>query len=114
MKYELRITCAAENDLSEAADYLEFSLMNPQAADDLLDAAEATLRSLSEHPQRHAPAADPVLKAWGVRLIPVGSYLAFYVISEDEHRVYVIRFLYGKRNWRSILRGGFSMDAEQK
>ena len=44
MKYELHITRAAENDLNEAADYIEFVLMNPQAADHLLDAVEEARR----------------------------------------------------------------------
>ena len=36
MKYALHITGSAENDINEAADYIEYVLMNPQAADRLL------------------------------------------------------------------------------
>ena len=36
MKYDIHITRAAEKDLNSAADYIEFVLLNPQAADDLL------------------------------------------------------------------------------
>lgn len=110
MKYELRITRAAENDLNEATDYIEFVLMNPQAADHLLDAVEKTLPMLSEYAERHALVDDPVLKAWGIRFVQIKNYLAFYMITEDEEKVYIVRFLYGKRNWISILKNGFTLE----
>lgn len=110
MKYELHITRAAENDLNEAADYIEFVLMNPQAADYLLDAVEETLPTLSEYAERHALVDDPVLKAWGIRFVQIKNYLAFYTIAEDEQKVYIVRFLYGKRNWISILKNGFTLE----
>ncbi len=110
MKYELYITRSAENDLNEAADYIEFVLMNPQAADDLLDAVEETLPTLSEYAERHALVDDPVLKAWGIRFVQIRNYLAFYAISETEQKVYIVRFLYGKRNWISILKNGFTLE----
>ena len=110
MKYELHITRAAENDLNEAADYIAFILMNPQAADDLLDAVEETLPTLSEYAERHALVDDPVLKAWGIRFVQIKNYLAFYTIGEDEQKVYIVRFLYGKRNWISILKNGFTLE----
>lgn len=110
MKYELHITRAAENDLNEAADYIEFILMNPQAADDLLDAVEETLPTLSEYAKRHALVDDPVLKAWGIRFVQIKNYLAFYTIVEDEQKVYIVRFLYGKRNWISILKNAFTLE----
>ena len=37
MNYDIHITRKAELDLNEAADYIEFTLLNPKAADDLLD-----------------------------------------------------------------------------
>ena len=110
MKYELHITRAAENDLNEAADYIEFVLMSPQAADHLLDDVEETLPTLSEFAERHALVDDPVLKAWGIRFVQIKNYLAFYTIDEAEKRVYIVRFLYGKRNWISILKNGFTLE----
>lgn len=110
MNYEVRITRAAENDLNEAADYIEFVLLNPQAADDLVDAVEETLPTLAQYAQRYALVDDPVLRAWGIRFVQIKNYLAFYTISEEEQKVYIVRFLYGKRNWISILKNGFSID----
>lgn len=110
MNYEVHITRSAENDLSEAADYIEYVLLNPQAADCLLDAVNEKLLTLAQYAQRYALVEDPVLKAWGIRFVQVKNYLAFYTISEEEQRVYVVRFLYEKRNWISILKNGFSIE----
>lgn len=109
MIYDLHITGSAENDINEAADYIEFVLMNPQAADDLLDAVEETIPTLIEKPKRNQVVSDPVLNAWGVRFIQIKNYLAFYVVDDDAERVIVVRFLYMKRDWIGILRGGFSL-----
>ena len=109
MKYDIHITRAAEKDLNSAADYIEFVLLNPQAADDLLDEAENKIGDLSAFPEKFALVDDPVLKTWGIRFTLIKSYIAFYVISEENHTVYIIRFLYGKRDWITILKQGFSL-----
>ena len=104
MSYEVFSTRAADRDILKAADYIEFVLHNPQAADALLDEVGMKINSLSEISERYAVVSDPVLKSWQIRFIQVKNYLAFYVISESERRVYLVRFLYGRRDWVSILR----------
>lgn len=51
MSCGIHITHAAENDLNEAADYIDHVLLNP-------DAAEAKIASLAHH----ALVDDPVLR----------------------------------------------------
>ena len=46
MNYEVYITDAAERDLNEAVDYIEFVLLNPQAAEQMLEAAGVELVQL--------------------------------------------------------------------
>lgn len=104
MSYNLRITKKAEDDLNAAADYIEFTLLNPQAADDLIDKADKELSSLTETPQIHRLVDDPFLNVLGIRFILVNNYMAFFLINEEEKTVYIIRFLYGKRNWIQILK----------
>lgn len=110
MSFEVYITRTALRDMREAADYIEFALKNPRAADALLSEAETALAALSRAPFGHAVEDDPVLSAWGVRHAAVGHYLAFYVISEAERRVYVARFLYYRRDWATFLQAGFSLE----
>ncbi|MDY0282156.1 MAG: type II toxin-antitoxin system RelE/ParE family toxin [Salinivirgaceae bacterium] len=109
MTYDIYITAAAERDLLRASDHIEFILKNPKAADDLLDEAEALINSLADFPEKFKLVDDPVLASWGIHFVIVNGYLAFYVISEETHRVIVVRFLFQKSNWTAILGHGFSL-----
>lgn len=109
MDYNTHITAAAERDLNYAADYIEFVLKNPKAADELLDEAERKIKPLSTFPEMFSLVDDPVLSSWGIRFVIVKGYLAFYIISEEENQVNIVRFLYQKSNWSAILRQGISL-----
>ncbi len=104
MMYQVHITERAQRDMESAADYIEYTLLNPTAADELLDAAEETLAGLADMPQRIMLATDEVLAAWGIRFVRVKNYLGFCIIEEEHRIVHVIRFLYMKRDWQAILR----------
>ena len=103
MMYSIHITSRAQRDIDEAADYIEFSLRNPQASDALLDAVKQEISSLSNMPERYPVVTDDFLGALGIRFVQVKNYLAFYRIDEKQSKVYVVRFLYGRRDWVSIL-----------
>ena len=107
MSYHLHITSVAERDISKAADYIEFVLKNPKAADDLLEETDQKINALLPFPQEHPIVEDKLLTAWGVRFTQLKNYLAFYVV--EENRVTVIRFLYAKSNWISILKACFPL-----
>ena len=109
MSYHLHITSTAEHDIMRAVDYIEFILKNPLAADNLLDTVSKQIGTLSEFPQKFRIVDDPVLASWEIRFVIINNYLAFYTIDEEKQTVIVVRFLYKKRNWYSILRQGFSL-----
>lgn len=110
MNYCVHITKRAEKDLARAVDYIEFSLKNPQAANSLLDEAEAALSGLAQMPRRYPAADDKLLAAWGIHIVQVKKYLGFYVVDDETKTVHIVRFLYGKSDWRSILRTGFTTE----
>lgn len=109
MTYKIYITAAAERDILRDSDYIKFVLKNPKAADDLLDEAEALINSLAEFTNKLKLADEPVLASWGIHFDLVNGYLAFCVISEETHRITVVRFLFQKSNWPAILGHGFSL-----
>lgn len=109
MSYSIHITSTAERDMINASNHIEFVLKNPKAADDLLDEAALKIGSLADFPQKFKLVDDPVLASWGVRFVVVNGYLAFYVIAEDSHQVTIVRFLFQKSNWTTILRQGFPL-----
>ena len=104
MSYRIIISQKAEKDIIEAADYIEFILHNPKAADDLLDKVTEAIENLSVMPAKFEIVDEPVLKAWGIRIFSINNYLVFYKIEEAANSVNIVRFLYEKRNWKSILR----------
>ncbi|KHM53066.1 toxin RelE [Anaerovibrio lipolyticus] len=104
MSYRIIISQKAEKDIIEAADYIEFILHNPKAADDLLDKVTEEIENLSVMPAKFGIVDEPVLKAWGIRFFSINNSLVFCRIDEAANLVNIVRFLYGKRNWKSILR----------
>ena len=90
-----------------AADYIEFTLKNPSAADHLLNAVARQISTLADLPQKFQLADDPVLASWGIRFMQIKHYLAFYTIDEEKQTVIVVRFLYQRQNWMPILQQGF-------
>lgn len=107
MNYHLHITSVAQRDISQAADYIEFVLKNLKAADDLLEETDQKINALLPFPQEHPIVEDKLLAAWGIRFTQIKNYLAFYVVEENQ--VTVIRFLYAKSDWISILKVGFPL-----
>jgi len=106
MSYQVHITSTAEHDIMRAADYIEFTLKNPTAADNLLDVATEQIGSLADLPQKFRLVDDPVLASWGIRFVIVNNYLAFYTIDEEKQTVIIVRFLYQKLDFHSST--GFS------
>lgn len=107
MSYNLHITSVAQRDISQAADYIEFVLKNPKAADDLLEETDQKINALLPFPSEHPVVEDRLLSSWGIRFIQIKNYLAFYVAEENQ--VTIIRFLYAKSNWISILKSGIPL-----
>lgn len=108
MNYHIHITSTAERDIMNAADYIEFTLKNPSAADDLLDEVEVQIISLSELPEKFRLVDDPILASWGIRFVIIKNDLAFYTIDKETQTVIIVRFLCQKSNWNAILHKGFS------
>lgn len=114
-RYNIHVTSAAELDISVAADYIEQILLNPGAADTLLDELSKKAETLSTFPRKYALTNDPILHSWGVRLVPVKNYLLFYIIREheafdDDGTTYIIRFLHSRRDWIAVLHQGITID----
>ena len=93
MNYSIDITVATKRDLADA-----------------FDNAWKQFRSLDIFPQRFPIVTDPMLAGWKIRFFPVQNYLVFYQIEEPAQVVHILRFLYGKSNWVSILKTDFSAE----
>jgi plasmid stabilization system protein ParE len=103
--YLIKVTEPAEQDIQEAIDYISMNLQNRMAAVRLLDDLEEVISSLKDMPSRHPLVDDESLAEHNIRFCPVQSYLMFYAVREEIQTVVIERFLYGRRNWNTILRG---------
>ena len=102
-EYNIAISEIAKRDIAEAVDHIKFILKNPKAADDLLDEVEGRIKSLRTMPQIHQVVDDPVLGEFEIRAVLIKNYMAFYQIDESGKSVNIVRFLYQKRDWVSIV-----------
>ena len=98
------VTQAAERDMANAYDYIDLVLKNPTAADKLLDVADEKIGALAEFPHKFEVVSDKLLSLWGIRFTIVMNYLAFYTVDDATQTVHIVRFLYGKSNWITILK----------
>lgn len=98
-----------QQDIADALDYIELILKNKEAADEQLNEAEQKIYALSLFPKKHSLVNDPLPSSWRIRFIQIRNYLAFYVISEEQANVTIVRFLYQKTNWEVMLKYGISL-----
>jgi plasmid stabilization system protein ParE len=69
----------------------------------MLDQLDQQMRQLSRHPETHALVSDEHFRQQGIRLFTVGNYLGFYRIRNDDKTVTILRVLYGRRDWLTLL-----------
>ncbi len=102
-KYSIMITEPAEADLLEIADYIANELKEPSAAQQLMARLVESIFVLEQLPFRYALVSDERLAYQGIRKLAVENYLVFYIVSEKNKLVTIIRILYGKREWNNLL-----------
>lgn len=100
-----RLRAAAEQDIAEAMDYFRDE-GGPDVAVDFVDALEATIADLCDHPLigslRFAFELDiPDLRSWLLQRFP---YLIFYM--PDDDRIDIWRVLHARRDIPAFLIAG--------
>ena len=102
-EYELRISEAAEKDVEEIADYISLTLQEPVAAKKQITRIKDAVVSLSFMPERHSLVSEEYLASRGIRKILIDKYLIFYTVDNAKQIVNIVRVLYGRREWESLL-----------
>jgi len=101
--YEIHFTEEAESDLIKTLTYIRDVLKAPAAASALLQNIEERLDYLRGFPLSCPIIQDDYLSSKGLRLQIIENYIAFYVIHENSTTISIIRFLYARRDWKTIL-----------
>ena len=100
---EIKLSPEAIFDLQQTKAYIANELCNEQAAVNTITKITNRIRMLADFPLSGAPLSSIVSFETDYRFLVCGNYTAFYRI--DNQMVYIIRVLYGRRNFMQILFG---------
>lgn len=102
-KYSIEITEPAEHDLKEIVRYIALELRDSIAAQNVIGRISGAIYDLVEMPLRNPLVSDEKLSLQGIRKIIIDNYLVFYVVTEGNRTVTIIRVLYSRRDWINLL-----------
>lgn len=102
-QYQVLMTEPAADDLQSIAGYIADELCEMATAKKLIGKIKDAVMSLADMPSRYALMEDEHLAAQGIRKLIVENYIVFYVLSEKDETVTVVRILYGRRDWEYLL-----------
>jgi len=100
---KLQYSPLSRQDLQDIKAYIEDDLQNPIAAVHVVSRITRDIRSLLNHPLMGAPISSMVDIESDYRFLVCGNYVAFY--RYENEIVYVIRVLYGRRDFMKVLFG---------
>ena len=101
--YDVILETTASLDLYGILDYIKDVLKEPESAERVYWSIKNQVLSLGEMPYRFSLVKEEPFASMGVRLMPVENYNAFYIIDEQKSEVHILRVLYNRREWQSIL-----------
>jgi plasmid stabilization system protein ParE len=103
VQYDIILETTAALDLYGILDYITDVLKQPETAERIFLSIEEQIMTLDYMPTRHNIVRDEPYASLGVRMMPVESYFAFYVVDEIKYEVHILRILYKRREWQNIL-----------
>ena len=102
-KYDVLMTHTATEDLKGIASYVANELQEPSIAKKLIQTIKDAIMSLGQMPTRYSLLRDANLAVQGIRRLMIENYIVFYVVSEKNSRVIIVRILSSRRDWSNLL-----------
>lgn len=102
-QYRLIILPEAQQDIRSIILYIARDLAAPQAALNLQDDFEKTIKSLAEMPKRIKTVDDQPWKDAGIRKIKVKNYYIYFLVDDVERNVKVNAIIYAGRNQSKLM-----------
>ncbi|MCH5187255.1 MAG: type II toxin-antitoxin system RelE/ParE family toxin [Oscillospiraceae bacterium] len=103
MSYKIEITKEANADIDEVLTYISVNLGSKFAANDMMSELEDRFKLLSASPEMYELCRSSRLREKGYRRFLLKNYIVFYKIKETERTVYIVRIIYGKRDYINLL-----------
>jgi plasmid stabilization system protein ParE len=113
--YKLIFGVHFHDDVSSAVRYIRNTLKAPAAASRLKSEVKAAYQRLRDSPFSGPAVPNEYLASLGYRYTLVKNYMVFYTVDDVAKLVFLVRFMYGPRNWPAILTAttGRSVDRDQ-
>jgi len=99
----LHVSPEAREDLRDIMEYISAELANPSAAQGVVAKIIKAMRGLGQFPDSGTQLSSVLELHTDYRFVPSGNYLVFYRHLGEE--VYIVRVLYGRRDYMRILFG---------
>ena len=106
MKHKLRYSAQARKDLDEIWDYIVADLGNHIAAEKTVNRIMDDVDRLADFPEMGTMLRNVTHMVTDYRYIVSGNYMAFYRMYDNT--VYIVRILYGRRDYMRVLFGDAS------
>ena len=103
MKYTVKLTVKANEDIAEIFEYISNVLCEKEVAVNMIKLLEKNIMSLDEMPGRFRIYENEPWKSRGLHIMAVKKYLVFYIIDSDTKSVNIIRVMYGSRDYENII-----------
>jgi toxin ParE1/3/4 len=99
----VRIGASAEQDLLSIMNYISVTLREPLSAKRVYSTIKEKIMNLRNMPERHGVVSEEPFSQMGIRRLFIENYTVFYGIDEEAKTVQIIRILYKRREWQSLL-----------
>ena len=101
--YDVVIEATAVSDLRGILRYISETLKEPETARRVYLSIKDKIMTLNHFPTRQPLVNDETYANRGLRMLPAENYVAFCIVDEANEKVHVLRVLYKRREWHSLL-----------
>ena len=103
MIWKVEYAPRAQEDLDEIFEYYATDQLDDSFAESLIVRLVKAADSLAEMPLRHRLYPEEPWQSVGVRFMPVGRYLIFYLPVQADRTVKILRIIHGARDLLTAL-----------
>ena len=101
--YDIIVTGPAEQDLREITDDMVGKNDEMPCIEKAISAIGDIIGNLANTPFNNALVSDEKLVTTGIRKMMIDNYIIFYIASEKDKTVSVVRILNFRRYWTNLL-----------
>ncbi len=103
-EYTYLLTQKAEADLDGIVSYLSLELANAKAASDFVGNLQDVIEETLLFPLSGSLVNNEFLPDTAVRKKVIGKYVMYYLTDLEQHIIYILRLIYGRRSVEEIFK----------